>query len=284
MEAGSQYQNRSHYNELYDKLGIDEHLKFLTNRDYFFKEYVSNHISWYGFYWNNFHQILAGKTVLELGAGDAMNAAVMASFGARVLANDISIKTGEIIQRLNKAYSFEHPIVFVGDNFLEVDLAEHSIDLVVGKAFVHHLDHELEKGFFKKILKLLKPNGEVRFFEPAVNSKFLDELRWATPVPGRPSKWLQPKAFKAWEASDPHPQRDNSSAHYKKLGHAYFKEVEVIPLGVFDRFYRVLPIRGATKQRFRRQMLKLEPNLPVWLRSKGARSQVINYKYPLKNI
>ncbi|WP_115461532.1 class I SAM-dependent methyltransferase [Winogradskyella aurantiaca] len=276
--SSSEHQNKLHYDQLYSKTGIEGHLKFLKNRDEYFKEYVSTHISWHGFYYKNFQDTLNGKTVLELGAGDALNAAVMASFGAKVLANDISAKTGELINTLNADYPFKHPIEFIGDDFLLADIPEDSVDLVVGKALIHHLDHQLEEQFIKKIVTILKNHGEVRFFEPAVNSKLLDELRWATPVPGRPSKWFQPKKFKAWETRDPHPHRDNSSKHYETIGRKYFREVLVEPFGIFDRFYRVLPITGRTKVKFRQSVLKYERIIPKWLRRKGARSQLILYK------
>ena len=118
------------------------------------------------------------------------------------------------------------------------------------------------------------------FFEPAVNSKFLDELRWAVPMNNRPSKLLSPKAFKSWEDSDPHPHRDNSSKHFERLGSQFFNNTEIIPMGMLERFYRILPFSTETLRIYRRTALKLEKYAPKFIQYFGARSQTIIYKIP----
>jgi hypothetical protein len=158
-------------------------------------------------------------------------------------------------------------------------LQENQFDIVVGKSFVHHLTDQQEVIFLKKIIYILKPNGVVRFFEPAVNSKILDEMRWIIPVPGRPSK-LQKKKFKEWKKNDPHPERDNSSGHYKKLGLKYFNEVNIVPFGTIERFCRLIPSKN--NRPFRRFSFKLEKILPYSLNLYLTRSHLIEYKKPRK--
>src|SRR5690606_36048904 len=129
----------------------------------------------------------------------------------------------------------EKPIIFVPGDFLRNELASKSFDFVIGKAFLHHLSLPVEKEFLKEAGRLLKPNGEARFFEPAVNSKILDFIRWYIPVKDRPSK-LDREAFKKWTEMDPHPDRSFSSKHWMKVGKEIFEEVSIIPIGTLERF------------------------------------------------
>jgi hypothetical protein len=152
---------------------------------------------------------------------------------------------------------------------------------VVGKAFLHHLTHETEKEFLKKIIQSLKSDGEARFVEPAVNNKFIDQLRWMVPVTRRPSS-LQTKKFKAWLAKDPHPIRDNSEKHYRQLGLRFFKNAETNSIGAIERFHRFLP-DNKWNRKYRIFAYKMEKLLPKFLKYHFARTQTIMYKTPLKS-
>ena len=149
---------------------------------------------------------------------------------------------------------------------------------MVGKAFLHHLTLPVEKLFLKETARLLKPEGEARFFEPAVNSMLLDELRWHIPVKGRPSKF-QTAAFKEWKENDPHPDRSFSSKHFEKAGREFFKEVETIPVGTLERFSRLMPA-GEKRNRYRQWALKAEITLPLFINRLFTRSQLIVYWNP----
>ena len=153
-------------------------------------------------------------------------------------------------------------------------------DIVIGKAFVHHLTHKQEEQFLKKISKLLKPNGMVRFVEPAVNSKLLDTLRWMVPVSGRPSS-LQFKKFKRWHLEDPHPVRDNSGKHFKKTGLQHFNSVKIESVGSIERFHRLFP-KASWNRKYRRLAFKLESYLPQFINYYFARTQTITYRLPNK--
>lgn len=268
-------QNKSFYDRKYNAQSIQPILNILDRVDDFLDGMISTEISWVGMYARDFRSILTGKTVLELGCGDCRNVAIMAKLGARVWANDISDKSGSIIEQLNAHYDFEHKIEFIKGDYSETTVKDDFFDIIIGKAFLHHLTEEHELRMMEQISRTLKPTGHARFFEPAVNSRLLDELRWAVPVPGRPSKWFQPKAFKAWEEADPHPLRDNSSTHFKKLGQGFFEKVEIIPLGIIERLDRILPFGPKTSGRFKRWSLKAENNLPKRVRRIGARSQLV---------
>ena len=96
----------------------------------------------------------------------------------------------------------------------------------------------------------------------------------------RPSKLLSPNAFKQWEDLDPHPHRDNSSKHFKRLGHQFFSHIEIVPMGMLERFYRILPFSTKTRRKYRRTTLKSEKFAPKFIQYFGARSQTIIYKMP----
>ena len=271
--------NEKHYDKLYDQVNVQSILNIINNLDSFMFDATRTDTSWVGLYQNNFQTRLKGKKILELGCGDCTNAAVMAALGAEVYGNDISQFSGKIIEELNANYKFQIPIKFIEGDFLKSELSPNYYDIVIGKAFIHHLTHEQEIQFTEKIVTVLKPDGIVRYFEPAVNSKFLDELRWLTPVPGRPSK-IQREKFKEWKLNDPHPERDNSSKRYKKIGDAYFEQTIIIPIGTIERFHRILPKKYSRK--FRRFAFKVEKYIPRGLNQLLTRSQLIEYRNPKK--
>ncbi|MBV7268539.1 class I SAM-dependent methyltransferase [Winogradskyella luteola] len=273
-------QNKSHYDNQYQRINIDRIADVLNNRDSYLEGATKTDISWVGMYYGNLEQRLSGKKVLELGCGDCFNVAIMASLGAKVYANDISDRSGEIIKALNKRFEFNYPIDFISGDITHANFTEHNFDYVIGKAFLHHLTLQHEEQVLKVSSSILKATGEARFFEPAINSKLLDEIRWAIPIKDRPSKLFSPKKFKQWEESDPHPHRDNSSKHFKTMGANYFDEISIIPLGVLERFYRLMPSTKDKNGAFKRRALKLEKYLPGFMRYTGARSQTIIYKKP----
>lgn len=279
LEDQNQKKNREHYERLYANYNIQNILSWINNLDAFLASATTTDTSWFALYQRDFQNRVKGKRVLEMGCGDCVNAAVMAALGAEVFANDIAAASGEIVKKLNTSCDFKHPIIFVEGDFLKNNLASASFDFVVGKAFLHHLTIPVEKLFLKETARLLKPEGEARFFEPAVNSQLLDEVRWHIPVKGRPSKF-QRGAFREWKENDPHPERSFSSKHFEKAGREFFKEVETIPVGTLERFSRLMA-GGKTRNRYRRWALNFENKLPSSLNKSLTRSQLILYKKPL---
>ncbi len=279
QEDQNQEKNKLHYEALYANYPISNILHWINNLDKFLDSATTTETSWFGLYQNNFREKIKGKKVLEMGCGDCTNAAVMAALGAEVYANDIASASGEIVQKLNGNYTFKHPIVFVEGDFLENNLTSQTFDFVVGKAFLHHLTIPVEKLFLKETARLLKPNGEARFFEPAVNSMLLDEIRWHIPIGGRPSKFNK-AAFNKWKENDPHPDRSFSSKHWEKAGAAFFREIQIIPVGSLERFSRIFGW-GERRNKFKRWALKNEKRLPAAINRKFTRSQLIVYSKPV---
>jgi len=276
----NQQKNKEHYEKVYANYSIGNILHWINNLDGYLDFATSYEASWFALYQNNFRERIVGKKVLEMGCGDCNNAAVMAALGAEVYANDIASASGGIVRKLNENHTFKYPIIFVEGDFLENNLTSQSFDFVVGKAFLHHLTIPVEKLFLKETARLLKPNGEARFFEPAVNSRILDEIRWHIPVKGRPSKFNK-TAFKVWKDNDPHPDRSFSSRHWEKAGAAFFSEVEITPVGTLERFSKLFGW-GERGNKFKRWALKNEKWLPAAINRKFTRSQLIVYSNPYK--
>jgi ubiquinone/menaquinone biosynthesis C-methylase UbiE len=278
MIENNTIRNKLHYDHTYAGVDVESIINRVRNVQPFLADATKTDTSWYGLYYGNLQSRLKGRRVLELGAGDGLNALVMAALGAHVTAIDISEVTPNIVASVCREVTLEGSISALAGDFLAMNgFDDNSFDLVVGKAFLHHLDHETEAHFLNKIARLLKPEGEARFFEPAVNSALLDALRWMIPVPGRPSSFSP--AFQEWKANDPHPIRDNSSLHYAKAVLNAFENVEILCIGSLERLHRLLP-RGPFNRKFRRAMFRAERRLPSLVGAKLARSQVVIGRVP----
>lgn len=279
MPQSNQEKNKTHYEKLYGNYSVSNIIHWVNNLDQFLTAAITTETSWQGLYQNDLRDRLAGKKILEMGCGDCVNAAIMAALGAQVYANDIASASGKIIEKVNAACDFKYPIIFIEGDFLKNELEANQFDFVIGKAFLHHLTIPEEREFLRETARLLKPDGEARFFEPAVNSKFVDEIRWHIPIGGRPSKFNKTK-FKVWKENDPHPDRTFSSAHFEKAGREFFKEVKTIPVGTLERFNKLLP-KSKFNYQYRRLAFKAEKKLPSGFNKYFTRSQSIIYRKPL---
>jgi SAM-dependent methyltransferase len=279
MHVDNTDKNKQFYDNLYAQTDVAALVTRVRNLDSFIADAVITDTSWHGLYYGNLHTRLKGLRVLELGAGDGLNALVMAALGAHVVAVDISEVTPVIIQKAARELGLEDRIEGHAGDFLAMEYPAASFDLVVGKAFLHHLDHATEERFMRATARVLKPGGEARFFEPATNSPLLDALRYMIPVPGRPSSFDK-AAFQKWKDADPHPDRDNSSAHYRETAGTQFKTVETVCIGGLERFHRIFPI-PQWERPFRRLAFRLEKALPSGVNEFFARSQVIICAQPV---
>jgi SAM-dependent methyltransferase len=271
--------NKAHYDQLLRDASIDGILEKVRGLDAFLGDATRTDTSWVALYHGGWRDRLQGARVLELGSGDGLNSLVMAATGAHVVSIDISSVAAELLAAAAAQLGVGDRVIALSGDFSTIPLPVQSFDYVVGKAFLHHLTHELEDRYLRKAAAVLRPSGEARFAEPAVNSALLDRLRWLVPVPGRPSA-LSRRAFERYRARDPHPVRDNSSAHYRRVGHMYFGAVEIIPLGALERFHRLLP-GGEVNRRFRRLAFQAELHLPNAVQHKMARAQLVRYREPL---
>ncbi len=270
--------NTDYYDSKYQATDLEFIIASVSNYEKYLAFATNTFIDWHGLYAEEFAQRIAGKLVFEIGSGNGLNALIMAKLGAEVTANDISDVGCRIIKRAAAELSI-HNIQAINGNFTHLDIQSNKYDFVVGKSFLHHLTYENEKLYLEKIADVLKPDGEARFFEPAVNSMLLEKLRKIIPVPGRPSSLFRNKYLK-WKSEDPHPQRDNSTDHFVREGKKYFREIYVKHYGVLERFAKLLPF-GNSKRFYMRSALSIEEHLPDKVRFKYARSQCVIYRYPI---
>jgi len=272
--------NKEHYDRLYQSVDVSALVHPIEHLDQFLSDATQTDTSWYGLYWGGLRHRLSGSRVLELGAGNGLDALAMAALGADVTAIDISDETPKLVNAAARQLGLANRVRSASGDFLTMDFLEpRSFDFIVGKAFLHHLPHSIEAAALSRTAALLHPDGQARFLEPAVNSRVLDALRWLIPVPGRPSS-LNRAAFRAWKDADPHPPRDNSSGHYRSAAAPLFADVEIVCIGAIERFHRVLP-RGAFNRSFRRLAFRLERRLPASFNFACARSQLIICRQPL---
>jgi SAM-dependent methyltransferase len=272
--------NVQFYDSFYAQTDLNKIFRRLDKYASFLADARITDASWTAMYLDNFQDQLKGKRVLELGCGDCLNAGLMALLGAQVFANDLSSVSGQLVAALNERYQFTHPIQFIGCDFLEADLEENTFDIVVGKAFVHHLTPEQEQMFHQKINRILKKEGKVRFVEPAENSPLLDKIRFMIPVFERPSIF-QRKKFAAWKEKDTHPDRENTTQYYKEIGLQYYEKVNVQVMGCVHRLHRLLP-DSTFNRKFRRWAFRVERFLPKPVQVFFGRIQTIDYAIPRK--
>ena len=270
--------NEQHYDRSYRDVDVQAIVDKIADFDRFFSDALRTDTSWRGLYQHGFAEQLSGQRVLELGCGDGTNALVMAKLGAEVVAIDISSESARVVEEAAQRLEMQDRVQAVAGDFAEVEFEPHSFDVVVGKAFLHHLTHELESAYLARAAGLLKPNGHARFFEPAVNSATLDRLRWMLPIGGRPSS-LRRAAFERWKELDPHPERSNHWRAYAAAAESSFEQVDVFPLGSVERLHKLLP-GGDFNRRFRRAAHGFDERLPRWLRLWLARSQLLIYREP----
>ncbi len=275
---------RAHFDAAYRAVDVDRLVTLVlewradaSRLRAFLDRMTSVHASWHGLYLGGFSGRLRGTRVLELGSGNGQNACVMAALGADVTASDISIESGRILREVVDRTGLCN-LRFESAATSLRSVRRRSLDFVVGKAFLHHLTHDEESDALAEVADRLREGGEARFFEPAVNSRLLDRVRWMVPVPGRPSS-LARRAFREWQEADVHPPRDNSSDHYIAAGRPFFDRAQVVPLGCLERFYRLMP-RSRFQRSYRRWAHRAEMRLPEALRQSAARSQLIVFGAP----
>lgn len=239
---------------------------------------------WRGLYHDSLQHRLQGKMVLELGSGNGVNALIMASYGAKVVAVDIAPSSACLINKTAKLLSLTTQLQTATCDILDLQLPSERFDFIVGKGFLHHLTHEQEEHCLKQCAMWLKGTGEARFFENAENNILIDYLRWYIPLPGRPS-CLNKNAFNAYRQLNlSHPIRVNSSEHFVEIGKRYFEQVTIIPGGGLERFHRLLVPGSKTEKAFLQLAGKLEESLPHAIHLRIARGQTVILNRPLSKM
>jgi SAM-dependent methyltransferase len=119
-----------------------------------------------------------GKTVLDYGCGDGMNALLLARRGARVEAFDLSLDLIRIASRRLIANRVASDVKFIVGSAHDLPFADNSVDVVFGMAILHHLDLGLSS---REVKRVLRKGGRAIFREPVRNSKLLNFFRGLIP-------------------------------------------------------------------------------------------------------
>ncbi len=129
-----------------------------------------------------FYHLLAplqGKDVLEIAAGNGIDASICAHNGANVHAYDLSEKSIDMVRRrahTNGVADCVHTQV-TGD--LDDAFPGKTFDAILGYAALHHLPN-LDT-LNQRVHARLNPGGVAVFAEPVVNSKMLGKIRGLVP-------------------------------------------------------------------------------------------------------
>jgi SAM-dependent methyltransferase len=117
---------------------------------------------------------LAGKKLLDVGAGWGESSVYFATKGAEVTAVDVSPEMVNLTMRLSQRYGVHVTGLVAGGEDLPVDAATYAI--VYSANTLHHVsDH---KRFFEQIHRALKPGGKFFTIDPLVYNPVIGVYRW----------------------------------------------------------------------------------------------------------
>ena len=121
---------------------------------------------------------LQGKDVLEIAAGNGIDACICAHNGANVHAYDISQKSIDMVRQRAQTNDLSHRVQLQVTGEFADAFADQRFDAIIGYAALHHIPLE---GLSQQIYDRLKPGGVAVFAEPVINSRWLHRLRRLIP-------------------------------------------------------------------------------------------------------
>jgi 2-polyprenyl-3-methyl-5-hydroxy-6-metoxy-1,4-benzoquinol methylase len=124
---------------------------------------------------------LAGKSVLDVGCGDGLNALNFAMLGASVTGIDISPGAIEVAKRRVEVNGVAASARFICSPLEIADFPSDSFDIVWGDAILHHLISDLDN-VIRHMHRWAKPGGLIIFAEPMNLNPALRRLRMSLPI------------------------------------------------------------------------------------------------------
>jgi len=124
---------------------------------------------------------LRGKTLLDVGCGDGLNAVMFAKMGANVTGIDVSPKAIELAQRRGEVNGVSDRLSLVAAPLETADLPPGTFDLVWADGILHHVLDDLEL-VLDRLARWVKPEGLLVFAEPVNLFHALRRLRFMIPV------------------------------------------------------------------------------------------------------
>lgn len=159
-------------------------------------------------YWEYaFHLLgdLRGKHVLDFGCGGGWISRLLATAGARVTAFDVSIEGCLLTGAKLKAGGFHAGSIAVMDGHF-LGFRDQSFDNVFIAGVLHHMN--ILK-VARELHRVLKPGGQVVFYEPLAYGRFMWALR---------QTWLRLKGMKEYETTEHEEQlNEQDLAAFKDL-------------------------------------------------------------------
>ncbi len=121
---------------------------------------------------------LEGRRVLVVGCGDDSTTVLLALKGADVWAFDLSEEAVRLQRQMAVANGVEHRVHLLVCAAEEFPFADHSFDLIVGVAILHHIPDHLA-ALPPRLARALAPGGRALFVEPVILSRTLGRvLAW----------------------------------------------------------------------------------------------------------
>jgi SAM-dependent methyltransferase len=123
---------------------------------------------------------LHGKRLLFYGSGGHFSLIrKFAQLGAEVIAIDISPETVALLKSAIEAEGLQNRATAAVMDCESLDIEDASIDVVVARSIIHHLDVETA---LREIHRVLKPSGKLTALEPLGTNPFINLYRWFTPA------------------------------------------------------------------------------------------------------
>jgi 2-polyprenyl-3-methyl-5-hydroxy-6-metoxy-1,4-benzoquinol methylase len=124
---------------------------------------------------------LRGKTLLDVGCGDGLNAVMLAKMGANVTGIDVSPKAIELARRRGEVNGVSDRLSLVAAPLETANLPPDTFDLVWADGILHHVLDDLEL-VLDRLTRWVKPEGLLVFAEPVNLFHALRRLRFMIPV------------------------------------------------------------------------------------------------------
>lgn len=102
------------------------------------------------------HNLVRGKIVLDAACGEGYGSNILAQTAQKVIGIDIDEGA---VSRAQTTYSDKSNLTFQRGTIENLDISDHSIDVVVSFETIEHVSEEVQRKFLNEIDRVLKPNG-----------------------------------------------------------------------------------------------------------------------------
>lgn len=123
---------------------------------------------------------LRGKAVMEIAAGNGIDAAILTHNGANLAAYDLSPKSIDMVRQRCQANGTADRLRTQVTGSFDDAFARETFDHIVGYAALHHLPDM--DSLAARVYDRLNPGGTAVFAEPVLNSKVLGWIRKQVPI------------------------------------------------------------------------------------------------------